>query len=271
MVFALLQSAFWLSALQIPISIKCSRAGTLAITHVTYNFLSLLPSTETLAIRGRRLHDTPQQRQTATYGPDVVIKVEVEEAGQILQANFVDDSHLVLVQGERKPMKLWLSNEGTRRISDIWLLAGKEDQIWVDSKLPTDNFEVTSSSEILHSDNTITTRSPLRIPVKDALTPGDNIEFSVILHAEQMSTDLHLLIVFREGAGHSFHSTRVTRSYEVTPIFEVSASTKPSRSRDHLFLLNLEMDNVSANPVQVTQVTTLSPLWACTPIVNDEL
>ena len=207
----------------------------------------------------------------ATYGPDVIIKVEVEEAGQILQADFVDDSRLVLVQGERKPMKLWLSNTGTRRISDIWLLAGK-DQIWVDSGPPVDNFiEATSSSEILHSDNTITSRSPSRIPVKDALTPGDNLEFFVTLHAERMSMDLCLLIVFREGPGHSFHSTRVTRSYEVTPIFEVSTSTQPSRSRDHLFLLNLQMDNVSANPVQLTQVTTLSPLWACTPIVNNEL
>lgn len=244
----------------------------MAITHVTYNFLSLLPSAEALATRGRRLHDTPQQRQTVTYGPDVVIKIDVEEAGQRLQASFVDDSRLVLVQGERKPMKLWLSNAGTRRVGDIWLLAGKEDQIWVDFEPPSDHVtEVTSSSEILHSENTMTTRSPLHIPVKDALTPGDNIEFTVTLHAERMSTDLCLLIIFREAAGQPFHSTRVTRSYEVTPIFEVSASTQPSRSADHLFLLNLEMDNVSANPVQLTQVTTLSPLWACTPIVNNEL
>ena len=55
------------------------------ITHVTFDFLSLLPVTESLAIRGRRLQDTPQQRQSKVYAPDVLIKVDVEDASQRLQ------------------------------------------------------------------------------------------------------------------------------------------------------------------------------------------
>jgi hypothetical protein len=78
--------------------------------------------------------------------------------------------------------------------------------------------------------------------------------------------------VFREAQNQSFHSARVTRYYEVTPVFEVSISSQPSRSAEHLFLLNLELYNISpSSTIQLTQVTTLSPLWECTPIVENIL
>jgi hypothetical protein len=217
---------------------------------------------------------TASQRQTATYGSNTTVDVEVEEASQKLLVNFVDDSQLELLQGECKSMKLRLSNAGTQNIDDIWLVAGAEDHVWVDfdtnanassAKLP--------STEVLHSENSILPRQPYHIPLGNSLTPGDSVEFPIALHADRPSEDdLSLLFVFRGARGQSFHSARVTRHCQVTPIFEVSATSQPSRSLEHLFLLNLELDNVSSsNTVQLTQVTTLSPLWECTPVADANL
>lgn len=200
--------------------------------------------------------------------------MEIEEASQQLLANFVDDSRLVLLQGECKRMKMWLSNAGAQSIGDIWMVTGKEDQIWADFHANSNpSSPKPSSTEILHSENSILPQQPYHVPLDKDLAPGDNIEFSVVVHADQISErDLCLLFVFREAHGQSFHSARVTRCYEVTPIFEVSATSQPSRSVEHLFLLNLELDNISSSStVQLTQVTTLSPTWECTAVVDENL
>lgn len=117
--------------IKIPFSLKSDNPTSITITHVSYTFLSLLPVLEPLSSRGPRLHQTPAQRQTPTYGPDVFIKLAVAEASHKLIANFVDDRRMVLVQGERKEMKLWLSNMGRKSVREVWLVGGKEDVIWV--------------------------------------------------------------------------------------------------------------------------------------------
>ena len=104
---------------------------TLQITHVSYMFLSLLPATEPLVLRGRRLQDTPHQRQNKVYAPDNAIKVEVEDAVQRLSVQFFDDSRLVLYHGECRQLRIWLSNIGTRAIGEIWLVSGEDDEFWV--------------------------------------------------------------------------------------------------------------------------------------------
>lgn len=87
---------------------------------------------ESLATRGKRLNATPQQRQNKTYAPDVYFTVEVEDAGRRLQATFVDDRHLILAEGERKQMNIWLHNTGTQTINEVWLIPGREDELWVE-------------------------------------------------------------------------------------------------------------------------------------------
>ena len=241
---------------------------------MNYEFLSLLPASESLASRGPRLQETAIQRQTAAYGSDLTINVEIEEASQKLLASFVDDSRLVMVQGECKSMSLWLSNAGTRNVDEVWMVAGAEDEIWVDFH---SNSAASSTkllpTEILHSINSILPQQPFLIPLENSLLPGDSVEFSVTLHADQVSEhDLCLLFVFREAQNQSFHSARATRYYEVAPIFDLSVSSQASHSAEHLFLLNLELNNISpSSTVQLTQVTTLSPLWQCTPVVEDIL
>lgn len=115
-----------------PLAIVCRQPASLIITEVAYDFLSLLPNTEPLRTRGRRLHDTPQQRLGKVYAPDLLIKVDVEDAGHRLSVNFADDGDLVFAQGECKQLRLWLSNEGTEEVGEVWMVAGVDDHVWVD-------------------------------------------------------------------------------------------------------------------------------------------
>jgi hypothetical protein len=119
--------------IQLSIAVKVSQAASLSIPSITYNFLGLFPAQESLAGRGKRLQDTPQQRQTVTYAPDVLIRTDVEEASQELAVSFENHESLSLSEGERKPMKLWMTNAGCKTIGEIWLVGGPEDQMWLES------------------------------------------------------------------------------------------------------------------------------------------
>lgn len=81
--------------------------------------------------RGRRLHDTPAQRQKPTYAPDSLLKVDILQTSHRLLVNYVDDDQLSLTQGENRPLRLWLSNAGSRPIGEIWMVSGVDDDIYV--------------------------------------------------------------------------------------------------------------------------------------------
>ena len=127
------RNSFLLGLIQLSIAVKVSQPASLAIPGITYNFLGLFSTRESLAQRGRRLQDTPQQRQNMTYAPDILIRVDVEEASQELAVSFENNELLVLDEGEHKPMKLWMTNEGCKTINEIWLVGGPEDQMWLES------------------------------------------------------------------------------------------------------------------------------------------
>jgi trafficking protein particle complex subunit 8 len=112
---------------------KFTRPVSVRMTHLSYSFLSLLPTTESLAVRGRRLQETALQRQSVMYAPDIFIQTDVEETSHKLAVSFVDDDRLVLGQGECRSMTLWLTNAGTRSAGEIWMVAGDDDEVWVDT------------------------------------------------------------------------------------------------------------------------------------------
>jgi hypothetical protein len=114
---------------QIPLGISVKKALKLTFTELVYDFMALLPAAESLSTRGRRLHATPAQRQEKTYAPDVPIAVEVEDAALRLSVSFVDDGPLSVFEGEHKAMQLWLSNEGAKDITEIYLVASPEDEV----------------------------------------------------------------------------------------------------------------------------------------------
>lgn len=120
-------------SVQVPIAVNASQATSLTFPSVTYNFLDLLSTRESLARRGRRLQDTPQQRQTVSYAPDILIGSDVEEASQELAVSFENDELLILNEGEHRQMKLSMRNTGCKTIGEIWLVGGPEDQMWPES------------------------------------------------------------------------------------------------------------------------------------------
>ena len=212
------------SVLQIPISLKSKAPTQLSITHAKYDFLDLLSVTESLASRGRKLHDTPLQRQQPTYAPDVIMQVEVVASHHKLVASYIEDGQLVLMQGENKSMRLLLTNAGSRPISEVWMVAGAEDEIWVgatDNDVMQDcaylNWQVSFKkigdvisrvtvelSEVIRSPNSLEPQKPFRLSLSGSnqssvLEPGNSVEVSFILHAETIGNhDLCLLFVFGE-------------------------------------------------------------------------
>lgn len=118
-------------ALQIPVSLRSTRPSTLIIPTVKFDFLTLLPSTESLACKGRRLHDTALQRQQPTYAPDVNMQVQVVPADHRLTVSFVDDQRLTLLQGENRTTNLWLTNAGSHPVSEVWMVCGPDDELWI--------------------------------------------------------------------------------------------------------------------------------------------
>ncbi|KAF8273905.1 ER-golgi trafficking TRAPP I complex 85 kDa subunit-domain-containing protein [Lactarius quietus] len=233
----------------IPLSILAKRPMTLQITDVSYTFLSLLPAKESMVTRGRRLQDTPSQRQNKVYAPDVVVEVEVEDATQRLSAEFFDDNRLVLYHGERKEMRIWLSNVGTQAIDGIWLVGGLEDEIWVEESGDQGAVEVSAlASETFISNNSLLPRTPYRIPIpsteEPSLSPGAHFEIPFVLHANKLGEqELCLLFTFREIDGPAYHCVRLARLFEVR---NISPSTV----------------------VTLSQVVTLSPTWSCNPLTD---
>ncbi|KAF5375128.1 hypothetical protein D9758_000414 [Tetrapyrgos nigripes] len=250
----------------IPISVKSKRTASLVITHAAYDFLSLLPSSELLSYRGRRLHDTPAQRQKRTYAPDVLMKVEVAEAKHKLLANFVDDRRLSISQGEDRQVRLWLSNTGEASIGEAWIIIGPEDDIWINDEDTNSEDTDVSSSEILDSENSLKLQGPQKISFPaSTLQPGDNLELSMTLHGRKAGQhDFCILLMYRGDESETFQQLRVFQSFEVQTSIKITASAVPSLDSQGMFLLDLELENLSPiTTFELTQLTTISPSWDC--------
>ncbi|KAF9270075.1 hypothetical protein L218DRAFT_848836 [Marasmius fiardii PR-910] len=262
----------------IPIAIKSSKATSLVITHVRYDFLSLLPNTESLSRRGRRLHGTPAQRQTPTYAPDVLLKVDIAEADHKLLANFLESHQLVLNQGENSNLRLWLSNAGKRLITEAWIVSNPDEEFCMTNKedLGSDDYrtENLKSQETIHCDNVLVPRNPHPLSSDGSfrLGPGDDFEVRLTLHAAELGErNLSFLIVYRESTAESFHQVRVTKRFEVKPLFKHVISARPSLHLEDLYSVDLHLDNTSSSrTVQLTQITTLSPHWTCHAVSQDD-
>jgi hypothetical protein len=114
---------------QVPLAVTAKSTGIFTFTQLTFDFMSILPISQSLKSRGPRLQATPLQRQQKTYGPDVHITVQVEDTQMRLGAYFVDDEHLSLFEGERKLVQIMISNEGMQNIGEVYLVAGDEEEL----------------------------------------------------------------------------------------------------------------------------------------------
>lgn len=196
---------------QVSIAVTPQHSGTFYVPLAKYEFLSLLPVSETLSSRGRRLNATPAQRQQPIYSSDVLMKFDVAEATHRLGVSFVEDGRLRLVQGEKELMHLWLANLGSRPVGEIWMVLDPKDEIWVGDVVENEIgegeeegkegcSESLSFVEVVRSSNSLSPPRPLRIPTPDGtLGPGDGISIPLTLHTEMLGDkQLCLFFVYRE-------------------------------------------------------------------------
>ena len=118
------------------------------LTELTYKFLASIPCSESLGARGRRLNDTAVQRQEKTYAPDVFVEVETEGCGQRLDASFVEDQQVAVIQGERKRLELWVNNTGVEDVNEIWMIPGPENVVWIEKTTTEKPTGETSAIEV---------------------------------------------------------------------------------------------------------------------------
>lgn len=96
-----------------------------------YSFLGLLPVSESLAIKGVRLQDTPQHRQNKVYGPDSFLNVQVINDEWRLNAAFTTSSNPIIYQGEENMLNLKITNMGTKSVQNLWIVFDREDLLWL--------------------------------------------------------------------------------------------------------------------------------------------
>lgn len=84
-------------------------------------------------MRGRRLQETPLQRQTKQYAADVVMTVRVQKKDQQLEALFTEDDLQIVWQGELCKISMRLENTGSKPLQEIWLVYGPDDHLWLES------------------------------------------------------------------------------------------------------------------------------------------
>ncbi|KAF8525181.1 ER-golgi trafficking TRAPP I complex 85 kDa subunit-domain-containing protein [Hysterangium stoloniferum] len=261
----------------VTISVISHNAATLKFTHLTYYFLSLLPVSESLAVRGARLQDTAAQRQGVVYGTDVIPTMCVDEGGRRLECSLSNSEGgfgaFTLSAGECADFRLNLRNTGSGSIDDIWII--HSPSVWLDLE-PHGSSPVPSPdlTEVLRSNNSLASALPLSVPLAKlhsatVLASNDSIDLPLTLHAEQSSSsqEFAVLLIYREHNQTSFFSSKLYHVFDVVPILEIGASVRPSANSDISYTINLEIQNVdAASEVRISQVTTASADWRSTPL-----
>ena len=185
-----------------------------------YDFLGLLPTYESLAVRGRRLQETAQQRQSKIYAPDILPKIQVEACDRRIGAAFTDDLTPILAHGETVTMNIQLENIGSVDVGEVWLVHGVGEEVWqgVDESISSEYsgslFQTpsnlthgkgsASSSKAMTIANSILPTPPCRIPLSihydiPVLKPGINIDIPLTYHASRTGENrLYFLLVFSE-------------------------------------------------------------------------
>ncbi|THH11203.1 hypothetical protein EW145_g824 [Phellinidium pouzarii] len=256
----------------ISIAVKSRSPCMLTISRISYAFLGLLPASESLAVRGRRLQDTALQRQKKIYAPDVHPKVQVETGQCRLAASITGAQSYILACGEQVRMSLQIENIGSEIVGDILLVHGQTDEIWLEDgqNLSGNSFEVITSV------NCIRPPSPVHIPLKSligapSLRPGETVNAPFVFHAAELGTvGLHFMLVFRESEHDNFHSVCLKQTFDVRPLLDISVTSRPSVNPEFMFAVDLQIQNMSASTdASISGISTMSPTWQCSPLSGD--
>jgi hypothetical protein len=72
--------------------------------------------------------------------------------------------------------------------------------------------------------------------------------------------------VSSQSGGDAFCAIRVTRTYDVLPLFDAQVFVRPSRASAHLYAASVQLvETGDVDDLRVVQVTSVSPGWRATP------
>ncbi|KZW02555.1 hypothetical protein EXIGLDRAFT_415091 [Exidia glandulosa HHB12029] len=245
--------------------------SSLRVMRLNYSFLSLLPMSESLARRGRRLHDTPAQRQNPTYAPDVFLSVDVGGDLPRLDVAWGDrDEWHILANGELREGKLHLFNHGTKDISEVWVTRSAECPV-----ISVGHVKLTDDPDVFSSTNVLNSPEPVRISLdtlhtSSVLGPGESCELPAVVVAGDLGyQDICLLVTYRENADGAFCSARVHRSFVIKPVMDARLVARPQPSGNGAYLVTLEIESLTSDTLQIAQLTAVSPSWSSALLAGD--
>lgn len=196
----------------------------------------------------------------------------------------MDDQRVVLLQGETRHIRLWLTNTGSKPVRDVWLVTGDEESLWFGPISSDDRGKGASSTEVVKSTNSMKPPGPHKLVWKDfdenpVIQPGSGAEVSVLMHIEEAGErNLQWLFAFREVShltlgdrgliclkndSQPFYSSRMLWTCAVQPLLQWSATADPSQTTDQAYTIQLDVTNVSTtSAVELTQITSIGAQWS---------
>ncbi|KAG8904219.1 hypothetical protein FRB99_002083, partial [Tulasnella sp. 403] len=188
---------------------SASRPISLEVTHLTFNFLSLLPIRESLGIRGRRLNDTIAQQRSVVYADDVFMRVDVKQSGGRLKTEVLRDKSLpkILGTGELRRVVIRVTNTGTTDVGEVWAVLGEcgaGGSAWLDIHKRDPDSEQSLQEPTIKSNNKLLPPRPIPLPLEKlhgslSVVPGESFDIPVIVQAHMLKPlELAVLFVFRQ-------------------------------------------------------------------------
>ncbi len=106
---------------QVYVKVTCSEAGTYRMDAISFLFHGLLPCTQSLQRKGKRLFTTKQERLEPTYAPDNSLDFTIGPPKPNVQVDF-DFVPTVLVHGELRHVDITIANTGSMAVRNVRVL-----------------------------------------------------------------------------------------------------------------------------------------------------
>ena len=186
---------------------------SLKFTHAHYSFLSLLRTSESLAIRGKLLNDTAAQRQGKARAADSFVAVNVRHPVAKLEARFDDsrgsnEDEMAFYCGEIREEYFEIQNFGKSIVNDIWVVLPWEGTVRIKTDGSLKHLESRSTltlvcmeltaSPAMSSPSTLVAPEPYHLP-SGPLAPGDSVKIPIQIYFRTPGAITHsIIVVYRE-------------------------------------------------------------------------
>lgn len=163
------------SLLQIYVPIKATRLTTFKFTSVTFRFNDLLPCTESLIKKPKRLNATRDQLVTPTYAEDTSLSVIIRSPIPILSIS-LDELPDNLYAGEARMTSITLTNTGQVALIDLkaicshpsFILFQQHSSSSSSSSTLYNKQSVSNASSTISSPNYLIPNTPFQIPLESS-------------------------------------------------------------------------------------------------------